>query len=123
MQWTGLSIYIVHTSMFIFIFLNLNFCLLFNIRMKVAFVLIFCLPCLFAETASDVALDAYKRMTPEERMSGKVNLKNSQYSYRFCFWKHWVVCAHDKSETVSSLNVMQKAIIIYILVIYIAFAS
>lgn len=82
MQWACFYTYIVHISKFIPFLLTWTF-VCFNIRMKAAFILIFCLPCLFAETASDVALDAYKRMTPEERMSGKVNLTKSQYWYRF----------------------------------------
>uniref|UniRef100_A0A8W8LJF3 Uncharacterized protein n=1 Tax=Magallana gigas TaxID=29159 RepID=A0A8W8LJF3_MAGGI len=66
-----------------------------DIRMKAAFVLIFCLPCLFAETASDVALDAYKRMTPEERMS---------VHEAFGLIKHWFA-SHGTQLTASACTV------------------
>uniref|UniRef100_A0A8W8LIW0 Uncharacterized protein n=3 Tax=Magallana gigas TaxID=29159 RepID=A0A8W8LIW0_MAGGI len=39
------------------------------IRMKAAFILLVCLPFLFAGPAEEAALKAYKRMTPEERLS------------------------------------------------------
>lgn len=107
MQWACFYMYIVHISKFIPFLLTWTF-VCFNIRMNAAFILIFCLPCLFAETASDVALDAYKRMTPEERMSGKVNLTKSQYWYRFLHLDTLSCIYPWQIPTNPLLNVTQK---------------
>ena len=48
-----------------------------DFTMKAVFVLLVCLPFLFANTVDESALKAYKRMNPQERLSGRLCL--------FCF--------------------------------------
>ena len=45
-----------------------------DFTMKAVFVLLVCLPFLFANTVDESALKAYKRMTPQERLSGSLCL-------------------------------------------------
>ena len=45
-----------------------------DFTMKAVFVLLVCLPFLFANTVDESALKAYKRMTPQERLSGRLCL-------------------------------------------------